>query len=205
MEDKGDSLPPQDTGDPKKIIIEAPTHLAFGQNLFDQPPFTDTVAQVQTQAGIFDSRFVGVVRRAIDYRLTHTEDQRGVVLPIDKFFHAEKLQKGGRGSSLVTAFKGPLDELLDYPFIAEYIQQISQDRTYSTSGVPHRLLTEKSYQDFPTPSYANWFTREIERRGRLISAEVRSLIFGQENVLRASGYKPGWRRWAIVKAAELVK
>ena len=201
----------------QELIIEAPEFLEFGQNLYDQQPFQDYFKDIQAQVNIP----IELLRRGTTR--TFRDDW---YLEYGAYQAMEKYRKNPHGivdvNRLGGAVKVPIRDrqilrnisidalmkLLEYPHVIGYISEQTEGE-YTTSGLLRTFISRDSYSAIPTKSYAKWITDRMEREGRIKSLEVRSLVFDTEetpaNKIAESGHKPGWKRWAILKASELTK
>lgn len=194
----------------EEFIIEAPEFLAFHQHVMDQEPFASVVTNIQEQTGIKDDDYLAYIRNALKWgiglpslsSITHSEGEKKKPFWYSDFLF--RIKSYARTKNI--------DKNLLHPELileeASKLSEFPEIRTYVTDyEFTHRYDNEQGYNAVPTPSYAKWASDKIMREKRLISAEIRSLIFGETDSLQTKiqGHKPGWKHWAIRKATEIKK
>lgn len=189
----------QETQDSEKekstLIIEAPEYLAFGQNLYDQEPFKSKIAEIQGKLGLQDNELLSELRAEIN-KTTRSSRYMSGLTPEKRRQIKQWLQKTQE------------DLYINFPSIFEYL---SAERSgYFPDGSRLNSIDEEMYSKIPTRSYAKWIYDKQHRERKMLSTEVRSLIFNETSTsstanIETSGHRPGWKKWAILKASEITR
>lgn len=217
----------------KRLVIDAPEYLSFGQNLYDQSPFDGVVRRLQGGLRL-DESYESFYRLILTKSLSNPDFTKPVygwqqvmstgnvtrtnVMRIldDKQIPYKRLSRESR-PWVATVIAAEILALLEFPFIGEYVRNQTEppQSAYSKSGIPYSYsnssnfkFDERSQPSTATKSYARWLSDQVQREGRMLSLEVRSVIFADDetspaSAARKSGHRKGWRRWAILKSTEI--
>jgi hypothetical protein len=220
-----------------RTVLDAPEYLAFGQNLYDQEPFSNVIQKLQQSSGLSGEEYASLFRRTLTECLSATPNvtlkragwqwnmsERELV---EDYIKRNVLDAGivgnyagvkfpqvavGKRPWLAALIAPEILALLEYPLIGEYV--VSQTRTrevYSRAGdfLMREGRDEHIYQATPTKSYPKWLDELAQREKRMLSLEIKSLIFSEDSlpeaIVEQSGKRPQRRKWEILRAAELVK
>lgn len=185
----------------KFIQIEAPERLEVEQNLYDQEPFLSLVKSISQSTGQTLSKLHTAISRiagphSMNPKLQTTELLRKVafVSPESNIFWDSRVKI--------------LEILQMYPYLSEYIVQQRQNQLYANNG--KFLKQHHGKGEPPALSYANWVTQKLKREKLLVSVGIEEIfpkdvgypVTSQPNI---TGSRPTNRRYAILKAAEIIK
>jgi hypothetical protein len=220
VEDKNNEPSIPEIDKQPELTVDAPDYLEFGQNLYDQEPFSLVIADIQGQTGIQEGVFRNAVGRVITDQLEKArklaEENRDYVeenadIPIQELIANYNLYRVipiNMRQRMEGIFKKGIGKLLEYPHIVDYVGERVNQGYYNKTGVFKSSYNKQLYSINPTKSYPKWLSDRLAREKRIMSLEVRSLVFedtaGPRVKIEESGHKPGWKRWAIIKASELI-
>lgn len=195
MEQKDSKITTNPEGKSTTIAIEAPEYLEYGQNLLDQEPFKGIVVEIQEKTGL-DDKFIPILKQGVIETIQSSIPLKGLA--------------GEKRRQIRYSIIQHLSKISEtFPFITEYFDAVLGD-TYLHNGNLRKTINEDSYSKFPTKSYAKWLFDKQQREGRITSLEVKSLVFNEPatspiKTIETSGHRRGWKKWAILKAAEVTR
>lgn len=210
------------------MVIDAPEYLTPDQNLFDQDPFVSALNRIYGNLdlaedhrillaklfvhGLCDSYFAQPIL-AWQERLSPLQVVQAKTLQfLDVMSVPNRGRRIPRGIRPHAAMiiGSEMSDLLDYPFIGEYVRDRIEGGEYSIRGIPLGSNRKATTQITETKTYARWLKDKVEREGKIRSLEVRTVIFSEDvtspsSRAQGSGHHRGWRRWAILKASEITR
>lgn len=187
----------------KKIIqIEAPERLEVGQNLYDQEPFLSLVKSIAQSTGQTLSKLHTAI--SLIAKVHSMDPKLQTTLLLRKAHVSVRSDSNILWDSQIKI----LETLQMYPYLSEYIVQQRQNELYANNG--KFLKHHHGKGEPPALSYANWVTQKLEREKLLVSVGIEEIfpkdvshpVTSQPNV---TGLRPANRRYAILKAAEIIK
>lgn len=207
------------------IDLEGPTQLEAGQNFFDQPPFSETFAEVSAAYGIPVRNLQVAVSRFSHSR----NDSRalmknassiirsGVLGPVVmKDIDQEKIATA-EGENLREKIGNVLEKLVveklgNYPLWTDYVRAKQDGAFYKEDGgfKEEKLLPNTGYTNTPTGSYAQYAFQRQQRQGRLDRHVIQEMFAASTETnpmdqVRSMGKSAGSRKWRIMRSAEIGK
>jgi len=215
-------LPSQEVKNPAVVFINAPEHLAFRQNLYDQEPFLALTLDLQKITDLAGLSYQNLSRYILprslqavynlslqDGAATITREViiNGVVnrairrRPILRDIPDITIEK--RSEIVSTMTRKITDFLNVYPYVAEYVAQMTQQNlgpAYRLNGDTY-MPNEEAYSLDPERTYPKWLQDKRQKEGRCLSLEVRSIVFNPDNrhssIVNKSTTGQAQRRWAV--------
>lgn len=197
------------------IEIEAPAHLEFDQNFYDQPPFNSVFERVSKRERLEES----VLRRMLTIyaqQYTHYRERA-----LSDWSHEDAVSDAVGITMRSGRTRIPKDELLkhketlstlidglaEFPFWERYISNNLEDESHY-DGTPLD-------RHFQIPTYARWATEEIGRQRKSEEIKKAAVIRGIEEIfpkdfgqdreaIPQTGRRRENRRWQILRASELI-
>jgi hypothetical protein len=192
------------------IEVEAPERLKWGQNLYDQEPFSSIVESFCESTDLTPDN-----ARIIISHFSESHYYQTAMHPSTQLQGNELLNKIYLNNSLPKNLRIAFDyqlkileALQEYPYWSEYIALRQQAKLYRYNGSFAENIHGKT--EPPAISYANWVTKKLQREKNLWLVGIEEIfpkdvghpVTTQPNI---TGIKPGNRRYRILKAAGFIK
>lgn len=199
------------------LEIEAPEFLAYDQNLFDQPPFSNATTALQNKLSFNPVVSLNVLSAMV--RDDRGNNARNGVYPTETPTKGFELKNRGEQESVIAilasgvrtysndrlsnplitkAVKVIVQELYPYPYWGYYLGVRMHGGEYYHDGRPQ----QKANFHVPVESYAKWVTDKLRREDALKMRGIEEVFTDTSHLM--SG-KDATRKWKILKASEIVR
>lgn len=204
------------TAGPEILYIEAPDKLPPYQNFYEQPPFQEVIANLASE-GTFSIpelrrilTYVGRASKSTEDALQHTiTETQGLAKAIRDVVLKQKFDDPTKKSEyygIITDILNRLGKSLsDYPYWAEYIDTELQRALYDAEG---NFITKNiKYLPF---TYGKKTSDRLLLDGRLKLGGLDEMLPHMQgynpnlNLIERTDKPVGNRRWAILKASNLI-
>lgn len=159
------------SGEGKTVFIklEAPAYLEDEQNLYDQPPFSETLSVLSAEFGLDISGLRGCLSR-----LSKVMDRRFPGTRAPEMVYLAAAPEPFRKAIL------RLEEILqDCPYWFDYLGYIGSISAYKSDGSRFVNPNKHGQVQLPVESYTNWVHKKLELEGKIKAVGIEE-IFPQD-------------------------